>query len=457
MPKFTVKSRIDAPAGEVFDWHARPGALLRLNPPWERLKVLSHTGLGIMDGARVELAMRIGPFTRRWLALHENYVVGRQFGDRQLVGPFHQWVHLRRFVPVGEAACEYVEEIDYTLPTGRLAQALVGGWVERRLAKMFAYRHAILGDDLLRHRTFPGLRQWTIAITGATGLIGARLGHFLSTGGHRVLRLVRRSTGQADEILWDPARGRLDPAALEGVDAVVHLAGENVARGRWTAERKARLQGSRVESTRLLCETLAGLRRPPRVLVVASAIGFYGDRGETWVDEDSSAGTGFLSELCQAWEAAAQPAARAGIRVVQLRIGIVMAGEGGALGGMLPAFRLGLGGRLGSGRQYLSWIEIDDLLGAIHFALGRDELRGPVNATSPEPATNRDFTRTLARVLHRPVGPPAPGALLRLALGEMADAMLGGARVRPARLTAAGFHFLQPTLEAALRRQLGRA
>lgn len=457
MPIFTIECVLPASADEAFAWHARPGALERLTPPWERVQVLSHRGLGIMDGARVELAVRFGPFTRRWLALHENYVVGRQFGDRQLSGPFHKWVHLRRFIPIDDHSCRHVEEIEYQLPTGRLAQRLLGGWVERRLARAFTYRHETLARDLRRHGDFPEPSRLRVAVTGATGLIGGRLCDFLSTGGHEVLRIVRRPSGRADEVLWEPARGSIDADRLEGVDAVVHLAGENIAAGRWTPERKRRLRDSRVEVTRLLCETLAGLRRPPRALIAASAIGYYGDRGEDWVDEESPPGEGFLPEMCVAWEAAAEPARRAGLRVAQLRIGVVLSGAGGALAALRPLFRLGLGGRLGSGRQYFSWIEIDDLLGAIHFLLARDDLAGAFNATAPEAVSNADFTRALARALRRPVGPPAPGVLLRLALGELGAELLRGARVRPARLTAAGFRFDYPALAPALRRQLGAA
>ena len=295
-----------------------------------------------------------------------------------------------------------------------------------------------------------------VAVTGASGLIGSALVPFLRTAGHEVLRLVRRAPVAADEVGWDPARGEIDRLALEGIDGVVHLSGENVAAGRWTAARKARLRESRVGPTRLLAETLASLARRPRVLVSASAVGLYGDRGEEWVTESSPPADDFLGRLSVAWEAATGPAARAGIRVVNLRTGIVLTPAGGALGKMLLPFRLGLGGVLGSGRQYVSWVAMDDEVGAIRHVLEREDVAGPVNAVAPRPVTNAELTKTLGDVLSRPTLVPAPAFALRLALGEMAEALLASTRVRPERLVATGYRFLFPELEPALRHVLRR-
>jgi uncharacterized protein (TIGR01777 family) len=298
-----------------------------------------------------------------------------------------------------------------------------------------------------------------VAVSGAGGLIGSALLPHLTSRGHRVSRLVRRSAGPG-EISWDPARGRLDEADLEGVDAVVHLAGENVG-ARWTSARKSRIRNSRVAGTRLLSETLARLRRRPGVLVSASAIGIYGDRGDEILTEASVPGNrdrDFLVFVTQEWEAAADPARAAGIRVVHPRFGVVLSPAGGALKKLLLPFRAGLGGRLGSGRQWMSWISIDDTIGAISQAISNPALYGPVNVTAPEPATNREFTRTLGRVLARPTLFPVPAAALRLALGEMAGStILASTRVLPARLGETGYRFTQPTLEGALRHVLGRA
>jgi uncharacterized protein (TIGR01777 family) len=329
--------------------------------------------------------------------------------------------------------------------------------VEQALRRAFAYRHAVLRMDLERHGAEGPGRSLHVAVTGASGLVGSRLCAFLTTGGHRVSRLVRRPPAGAGEIRWDPASGRVDLAALEGVDAVVHLAGESIA-GRFTEARKARIRGSRVEGTRALAEALAGLRRPPSVLVSASAVGYYGDRGDALLDETSPPGRGFLSEVCEEWEAAAGPAAAGGVRVVLPRFGIILSPAGGALAGLLTPFRLGVGGPVGSGRQFMSWIDLEDAIGAVHFALGRPALAGPVNVVAPAPATNAEFARTLGRVLGRPALLSFPETAARAVFGEMADALLlASQRVRPRRLEETGFPFRFPALEAAVRFGLGRA
>lgn len=296
-----------------------------------------------------------------------------------------------------------------------------------------------------------------VLISGSSGLIGSELVTRLTSGGHCVGRLVRRAPLNDAEISWNPETGAVDLARLGGFDAVVHLAGENIAAGRWSEAVKRRIRDSRVEGTRRLCEALAQLEAPPKHLVCASAIGYYGDRGEEVLTEDSAMGTGFLAEVCRDWEAAADPARAQGLRVVHLRIGVVLSPRGGALQKMLLPFRLGAGGVVGSGRQYWSWIALDDVAGACLHVLTHPELTGPVNAVSPHPATNREFTQTLGRVLRRPTVFPLPGFAARLALGEMAEALLlASARVVPQRLLSSGYEFRYPDLEAALRHLLGR-
>lgn len=297
-----------------------------------------------------------------------------------------------------------------------------------------------------------------IAVTGSSGFVGSALIPQLEARGHEVLRLVRGRGGGGDPkaIDWDPLKATIDAPKLEGVDAVVHLAGENIAAGRWTSAFKERLRSSRVESTRLLVETLSKLARKPSVLVSASAVGFYGDRGEEVLDEGATAGRGFLADVCGAWEAEARAAGRAGIRVVLLRIGVVLGQGGGALQKMLLPFKLGMGGKIGSGRQHWSWITLDDLLRAILHALETPTLQGPVNAVSPNPVTNAEFTRALGKALSRPTLIPMPAFAARAAFGEMADELfLASARVVPRALERAGFRFEHPTIEGALRKILG--
>jgi uncharacterized protein (TIGR01777 family) len=290
-----------------------------------------------------------------------------------------------------------------------------------------------------------------ILITGSTGLVGSNLGRSLSQKGHATTHLVRKKPVSENQVYWDPALSVLDSGRLEGLDAVVHLAGESITGGRWTADKKRRILESRVRGTRLLSEGLAGLRAKPGVLVSASAIGFYGDRGEERLDESCGSGNGFLAEVCRQWEKETEPAAAAGIRVVNLRIGIVLSGAGGALRKMLPLFRMGLGGKIGHGRQYMSWIALPDLVGAIQFAVEHESLRGPVNAVSPEPVQNSVFVKQLGRALSRPTIFFLPRFAARAVLGEMAEALLlASARVVPARLESAGFRFQSESLEKAI-------
>jgi uncharacterized protein (TIGR01777 family) len=296
-----------------------------------------------------------------------------------------------------------------------------------------------------------------VLVSGASGFMGSALVPTLIAGGHTVTRLVRSTPrpGQA-EIPWNPVARSIGTPALEGLDAVVHLAGDNIASGRWTAAKKASIRNSRVQGTTVLCEALAQLVKPPKVLLSASAFGYYGDRGETILREESPPGTGFLAEVCQAWEAATAPAAQRGIRVVHLRFGMVLSPAGGALAKMLTPFRLGLGGVIGTGKQYMSWIALDDVLGAIDHALNTEALQGPVNVVAPSAVTNREFTITLGKVLRRPTWLPLPAFAVRLMFGEMGDALLlASTRVAPARLVASGYTFQYPELEQALQHLLG--
>ena len=453
---FVRRSLIPASAEEVYRWHARPGAFERLNPPWDPAIVESRSG-GIEDeGARVVL--RVGPTRQRFVADHFGAVPGREFHDRQVSGPFALWHHTHRMTPESAGACTLEDRIEYSLPAGAAGDLVGGGVVGGLLERMFTYRHRVTADDLAAHAACRERRPMKVAITGASGLVGTALSPFLTTGGHEVVRLVRRAPKAKDEAFWDPDAGTIDAAVLEGLDAVVHLAGENVAGGRWTEARKALLRSSRIGPTRFLMETLARLKRKPRVVVSASAIGYYGDRGTEWVSEKDAPADDFLGRLAADWEGAAAPAARTRLRVVNLRTGIVLSPAGGALGKMLLPFKAGLGGVLGPGTQYMSWVAIDDLLGIIHHALDRDDLGGPLNAVAPAPVTNAEFTKVLGRVLGRPTIAAVPAFALRLALGEMADAMvLSSTRVRAERLTATGYRFRFPDLEGALRHLLGRA
>jgi uncharacterized protein (TIGR01777 family) len=466
LPNFTKRTHIPVPASALFDWHKRPGAFERLNPPWDRVEVVERSG-GIESGARVTLRVPVGPLVRtRWVIEHQDYVEGRQFRDVQLEGPFARWVHTHRTDPDGPDASTLDDSIDYTLPLGPLG-ALFGAPIARaKLRRLFQHRHAVTTADLERHRQFAERGTLRIAITGSHGLIGSTLVPFLTTGGHEVRRLVRAG-GRRDahaggqgatggDILWDPQRMQLDPAELEGLDAVIHLAGETVAE-RWTGEHKRAIRESRVNGTTLLARAIAGLSDPPKVLISASAVGYYGDGGDRLLDESAPPGRDFLAGVAQAWEEAAQPAAARGVRVVHPRFGVVLSPAGGALARLLPAFKLYGGGRLGSGRQWMSWVALDDVVGALHHLLFSESVAGPVNVVAPNPVTNEEFGRTLGRVLDRPAKVAVPAFVIRAMFGEMAETMLlAGQRLAPRQLLESGFRFRHPVLEEALRFELGR-
>lgn len=430
---FVKRSRLDSSAEEVFRWHTRPGAFERLLPPWEPLRVLERMG-GLADGGRVTLRTRVFGVPRRWVAEYHGYVEGREFRDRQLVGPFRAWDHLHRVEADGAHAAYLEDRIEYLLPLG-----LGRSYVRKRLERVFEYRHRVTALDVAAHASAAPITVW---VTGASGFLASALIPFLTSGGHRVVQL---------------RRGAPLPEVPEGPYAVVHLAGENIAGGRWNAARKERIRESRVEGTRRLAEALSGLRRRPEALVAASAVGVYGNRGSELLTESSPPGDDFLAEVCRGWEAAAEPARASGIRVVSLRFGVILSPEGGALAKMIGPFRMGMGGSIGSGEQYMSWISREDAVGAIRYAIFTPSLSGAVNAAAPGPVTNREFTKALGRALGRPTILPMPAFAARLAFGEVADALLlSSQRTLPRALEGAGYRFRQPDLTQALAEMLGR-
>lgn len=453
-------SRLPDPAERVYDWHARPGAFERLSPPWEPIELVERSG-GIEDGARAVLRVGLGPLGVSWVAEHRDNVPGRQFRDVQVEGPFARWEHTHRFDPDEEGGSVMEDRVEYALPLEPVSDWLASGGVRGRLERMFDYRHRVLARDLGLHRRYDLGGPRRFVVSGAGGGIGSALCALLSTGGHEPVALSRSASPRPGAairgtVAWSPASGEIDAAGLEGADFVVHLAGESIASSRWDDGTKRRIRDSRVQGTRLLSETLGHLDRKPQALVCASAIGYYGDRGDEVLDEASAPGEGFLAEACREWEEAASPAREAGIRVVHLRFGVVLWPAHGALERMLVPFRLGAGGPMGDGRQFWSWVSLDDVVGAIVHAAATPGLEGPVNVTAPRPVRNRAFARTLGRVLGRPSLLPAPAPVLRLVLGEMADALLlASARVVPGRLQETGYEFLDPELEAALGHMLG--
>lgn len=457
MPATEFTTALPVSAADAFAWHARSGALQRLLPPWQSVRVVRQqpapgTDSIVADGGRVELSIPAGPLHRRWVARHQDCRPGESFTDVMETGPLRQWIHQHRFVANADG-CTLTDHIDYDLG---FPASLLAGSVRRDLARMFAFRHARTRDDLRRHAEHPS-KPLTIAITGASGMVGSALVPFLTTGGHRVRTIGRAGPGQHADIRWNPAAGTIDAAALAGVDAVIHLAGENVAQ-RWNAAAKQRIRDSRVQGTSLIARTLAALPMPPPVLVVASGIGAYGTHSDDAArDESAPFGDDFLAGVCRDWEAAAEPARAAGLRVVQLRIGMVISAAGGALAKMLPAFRCGAGGPIGDGQQWQSWIHRDDLIDVLHRAVMDERLHGIVNAVAPQTLRQREFAATIGRVLRRPTFVPLPGFVVSLLFGEMGRSLLlSGTKGAPARLSALGHRWRFADLEAALRFELGR-
>ncbi len=444
-------SVIDAPIYEVFDWHTRPGAMTRLSPPWQPVRVVAETDS--LENGRAELGL---PGGLRWVADHQadSYDPPRRFvdsiGTEGLASlPVRlavRWRHTHDFEELSGERTRVTDRVASPVPA-------------RALRAMFAYRHRQLADDIAAHRRAAahGLAPVTVAITGSSGLVGSALTAFLSTGGHRVIRLVRHPATEPTERQWDPADP--DPDLLSGVDAVIHLAGASIA-GRFTDGHRAAIRDSRIGPTRRLAELIANSAEGPKVLICASAIGYYGyDRGDQTLTEDSERGDGFLADVVEEWELATTPAEESGVRVIRVRTGIVQSPSGGILRLQLPLFRAGLGGRLGDGHQWLSYIGVDDLVDVYHRGLWDTALSGPVNAVAVEPVRNTDYTRALAHVLHRPAVLPVPPLGPRLLLGEQGARELACAnqRVLPARLQQSDHQFRHPDLDQTLRHLLGRA
>lgn len=458
MPRFTSSVTLPVSVDGLEQWFSRQGALERMTPPWMHVSLEERHGrVAPGDWVRVRIPT-VGPVRVPWTVVHEALPEGqRGFADVQQSGPFASWRHEHRFRADGVEGSVLEDDISYELPLGGAGSLVAGGKVQNTLERMFAGRHQRLQHDLQLHQRAGFDHPLRIAVTGASGLVGSRLVAFLRTGGHEVHSLVRKPEAGPGEIRWDPAGGEIDATALEDLDAVVHLAGASIAGGLWTESRKKTIRQSRIDGTRLLATTLAGLTSPPGVFVSTSAVGYYGDGGETVLNESAPMGEGFLAEVCRDWEAAADPAREAGIRVVHPRFGVVFAGEGGMLPLLARVFRLGGGGRLGDGEQYLSWIAADDLLGVLLECIARTELSGPVNAVSPGVVSNAEFTRVMGRVLHRPTLIPVPKVAMQTVAGQLADELiLVSQRAVPQRLEETGFPFAFPTLGGALRFELGK-
>lgn len=455
---FSYDSIIPAPAADVFAYHERPSALQRLSPPWEPVQIINKSG-GIREGDTVSIRMSLGPVKSTWEAKHIEYQENRQFVDIQVKGPFQYWKHTHSFRSISPLETNLKDTVQFKLPFGRVGDALAYGKVRRKLNQLFTYRHTTTRNDMndwMALKAYPASR---VAITGGNGLIGSELAVYLQSLGHEVVILSRSGKSKVfgvTAVRWDPADKFIDADALSDVDCWIHLAGENLAKGRWTSKRIKMLKDSRVQSTRFLVEFLLGLRKPPSVFIAASGVGYY-PSCQAVVPEDSEKGKGVLADICSAWEDASSSLIGSPIRRVVMRTGIVLSKKGGALPKLLPVFKSGFGGRVGSGDQFWSWIALDDLIRVYNFALKDPQYEGVVNAVSPTACTNREFTKSLGRVLGRPTVLPVPAGGLKILLGQMADdALLASQNVKPVALKSYGFRFYFPDLNLALEHCLGK-
>ena len=466
MSIFTRSSTIDCPVEDLHQYHANPGALNRLLPPWEKTSILKRSD-SLSVGSEVVIKNSVFGVPVTWLARHTQWNPPRSFQDIQVSGPFKSWMHDHLFDEVGGGGSNLCDQIQYENKFGWIG-SLGTPIVSHKLEAMFRYRHETTQADLVLQRF---LREHTtdrllkIGVTGSTGLIGRRLVDLLAVLGHQVVRILRPASKDrvidfplsSQTVVWQPDTGFSNPEIMQGLDAVIHLAGKGVASTRWTAATKREIRSSRVDATQSLVRDLCKLASPPKALVCASAVGIYGDRGDQVLDENDEPGNDMMSELASDWEAAAMEYEKAGNRVAIGRLGIALHPRQGALAKLLPPFRFGLGGLVGNGRQFWSWIHVDDAAAGFLYLAANPNCTGPYNLVAPEQTNNSTFVKTLAKVLNRPSMIPAPAFALRILLGEMADAMLlTSTRVHCRRLLDDGFPFRTRTLEACLRHLLGR-
>jgi len=462
MYKYKHVTTVDADIDSTFDWFEHEGSFRRLMPPWEVAEeVRADESLEVGSQRVFRFPAPGAPFVKMtWVAEHTAYNPPHHFADKMVKGPFWHWTHNHNLSEV-DGKTEVVDDVTYQVPFGvfgNLADTLLGGMlVKRRLSRMFKARELRLQRDLKRHSDFSHLPRKRILVAGSSGMIGTQLVAFLDTGGHDVWRLVRRTLKPgANEIRWNPENNELDPSLLSGFDVIIHLGGEPIGEKRWSTKRKQEIMDSRVNSTRLLSEAIASLDEKPESFILASAIGWYGDRGNEELNESSEIGEGFLSDVCKEWESAASTAEEAGVRMVYLRTGIVLAATGGALGKMLLPFKMGGGGPMGGGKQWMSWISLDDQIYAMNHLIMEESSQGVYNVTAPYPVRQRRFAKLLGSVLRRPAFIPLPRFMIKILFGEMGERLtLDSQRVLPDRLIDEGYKFVHENLEDGLRDSLG--
>ncbi|MEM7711976.1 MAG: TIGR01777 family oxidoreductase [Cyanobacteria bacterium P01_A01_bin.68] len=457
MIEFSKKSEFPVGVEKLFDWHERPGAFGRLAPPWQTVKLTKHSG-GIRDGAQVEVDIKVGPVPQTLKIRHEGYIYGERFVDVMESGPFHSWRHEHLFESTEHPERSVLhDKLNIEPLGGALGNMLGGGMIERELDQVFTYRHWRLLEDLKRANSLSELPfTGKVLITGVTGMLGRATAAYLQTRGYSVLGVSRSGRGPwpgLSCLAWDPEKKSINASDLEGVDAVINLAGESIL-GPWSQNKMKRIRSSREDAVATLIQAFEQIDSWPKVWINASGSGFYGPQTDGPVSESNESGAGFLAHVCRAWEDALTPI-RDKTRVVFTRLGTVMSPAGGALNLMLPVFRMGGGGILGNPKAKMPWIALDDVVYGFEYLFYRD-VEGPANFVSPEILTQAHLTRTLAKVLNRPAFIPAPAGVLRTVLGSLAkEVFLIDQNVKPSVLSDIDFQYSSESFEACLRNSLG--
>jgi len=456
---------VNADIDTTFAWFEHEGSFRRLMPPWEvAQEVRADDSLEVGSQRVFKFPAPGAPFINlTWVAEHTGYDKPNYFADTMVKGPFWKWDH-DHYLKEENGVTTVVDDVTYSVPFGPLGmlvdKVLGGSLVTGRISSMFKAREFRLKRDLDNHAKFLDMPRKKILVVGSSGLIGTQLVAFLDTGNHEVWRLVRRvADSNKNEISWNPDKGEINAKELEGFDVVIHLGGVGIGDKRWSKKRKAAIRDSRVNSTELLSKTLASLEDKPDLFMMASAIGYYGNRGDEELDESSTSGEDgyFLTDVCKAWENSANPAKDAGIRTVHMRTGIVISAVGGALGKMLLPAKMGGGGPIGSGKQWMSWISMDDQIYSMYHLMMSEGVSGEYNLTAPNPVRQKQFAKDLGRVLRRPAFAPLPGFMMKIMFGEMgARLTLDSQRVLPKNLQESGYEFIHTDLQSALSDSLGK-
>ena len=461
MPVFAHTAHFKANKKEIWNWYNSDGAFRRIMPEWEGIQPMAAGRL--VDGDETIFKVKMGPFRQKWVARHHSVIDGESFADRMIKGPFGAWNHNHKFEAGKNGTTAVVDNVEYKLPLHFFTGWSAGFTVLPRMKQMFEFRSVRVANDLKQIQATADLPRQRILVSGSTGMIGLQLCAFLEAAGHDVHRLLRPGTKLPTDVdstkivRWNDLTGEILEGDMNGFDSIIHLAGAGIGDKRWSKKRLKLIRDSRIIPTQNLAKIIANLESPPKKLLCSSAIGFYGNRGTEVLDEESESGDDLLSDLCKDWENASNEAKDSGINVIHLRTGIVMSPLGGALAKLLLPAKFGAGGPVGGGKQMQSWISLDDEIYAIHHLMMKEDSEGVYNLTAPNPVSQKQFAKTLGRVLRRPAFAPLPGFVIKLLFGQMGKKLvLEGQDVRPTRLLESGYEFTHSELETCLRSCLGK-